>query len=128
MIALLRYSRLRRHATTAFVISLSCSDFIFSAVNMPLTASRYLNEAWILGDTLCQIFPLFFYGNVAVSLLSMVAITVNRWVIVVYNFVTYFIYIALQKIRTFFQPLYTIGLNIFNDYTSTKRNTDLCFW
>ncbi|CAG5100812.1 Similar to Tre1: Protein trapped in endoderm-1 (Drosophila melanogaster) [Cotesia congregata] len=82
IIALMKYTRLRRHATTAFVISLSISDLIFSAVNLPLTASRYLNEAWVLGETLCQIFPLFFYGNVAVSLLSMVAITVNRYVLI----------------------------------------------
>ncbi|KAK0168605.1 hypothetical protein PV327_002384 [Microctonus hyperodae] len=82
VIALLKYTRLRRHATTAFVISLSISDLIFSAVNLPLTASRYLNEAWVLGETLCQIFPLFFYGNVAVSLLSMVAITINRYVLI----------------------------------------------
>ncbi|KYQ55086.1 Gustatory receptor trehalose 1 [Trachymyrmex zeteki] len=82
VIALLKYTRLRRHATTAFVISLSISDLIFSAVNLPLTASRYLNEAWVLGDTLCKIFPLFFYGNVAVSLLSMVAITINRYILI----------------------------------------------
>ncbi|GAB1863173.1 Gustatory receptor trehalose 1 [Camponotus japonicus] len=82
VIALLKYSRLRRHATTAFVICLSISDLIFSAVNLPLTASRYLNEAWVLGETLCKIFPLFFYGNVAVSLLSMVAITINRYVLI----------------------------------------------
>ncbi|XP_058795352.1 protein trapped in endoderm-1-like [Phymastichus coffea] len=82
VIALLRFTRLRRHATTAFVISLSVSDLIFCAVNMPLTASRYLHERWILGDALCQVFPLFFYGNVAVSLLSMVAITINRYVLI----------------------------------------------
>lgn len=82
VIALLKYARLRRHATTAFVISLSISDLIFSAVNLPLTASRYINEAWLLGDTMCTIFPFFFYGNVAVSLLSMVAITINRYVLI----------------------------------------------
>ncbi|XP_015599595.1 protein trapped in endoderm-1-like [Cephus cinctus] len=82
VVALLRYARLRRHATTAFVISLCFSDLIFCAINLPLTASRYLNEAWILGETLCRIFPLFFYGNVAVSLLSMVAITINRYVLI----------------------------------------------
>ncbi|KAG5318619.1 GUTR1 protein, partial [Pseudoatta argentina] len=82
VIALLKYTRLRRHATTAFVISLSISDLIFSAVNLPLTASRYLNEAWVLGETLCKIFPLFFYGNVAVSLLSMVGITINRYILI----------------------------------------------
>lgn len=82
VLALLKYARLRKHATTAFVISLSVSDLIFSSVNLPLTASRYLYEAWVLGDALCQVFPLFFYGNVAVSLLSMVAITLNRYVLI----------------------------------------------
>lgn len=86
VIALLKYARLRKHATTAFVISLSISDLIFAAVNLPLTACRYLFEAWLLGDALCQIFPLFFYGNVAVSLLSMVAITLNRWVTILFSF------------------------------------------
>ncbi|XP_078052264.1 trapped in endoderm 1 [Augochlora pura] len=82
VIALLKYTRLRRHATTAFVISLSISDLIFSAFNLPLTASRFLREAWVLGKTLCKIFPLLFYGNVAVSLLSMVAITINRYILI----------------------------------------------
>lgn len=42
---------------------------------------KYLFQAWTLGDTLCKIFPVIFYGNVAVSLLSMVGITLNRWVV-----------------------------------------------
>lgn len=78
VIALLRCSKLRHHATTAFVISLAMSDLLFCSINLPLTASRYINQAWVLGSELCKLFPFFFYGNVAVSLLSMVAITVNR--------------------------------------------------
>lgn len=35
-------------------------------------------QAWTLGETLCKIFPVIFYSNVAVSLLSMVGITLNR--------------------------------------------------
>ena len=35
-----------------------------------------------LGTTLCRIFPFFFYGNVAASLMNMVAITVNRYVLI----------------------------------------------
>lgn len=79
VIALLRCSKLRHHATTAFVISLAMSDLLFCSINLPLTASRYINQAWVLGSELCKLFPFFFYGNVAVSLLSMVAITVNRY-------------------------------------------------
>jgi len=43
-----------------------------------MTASRYMYQKWVFGETLCSLFPFFFYGNVAVSLLSMVAITINR--------------------------------------------------
>ena len=43
-----------------------------------MTVSRYIHEAWTLGATLCRVFPFFFYGNVACSLMNMVAITVNR--------------------------------------------------
>jgi len=85
VVALLRCQKLRSHATTAFVISLAASDLLFSAINLPLTASRYIHEAWTLGPTLCRIFPFFFYGNVAASLMNMVAITVNRYVLITYH-------------------------------------------
>lgn len=77
-LALIQCPKLRKHATTAFVLSLSVSDLLFCMVNLPLTASRYIYEKWIFGAVLCQMFPVFFYGNVAVSVLSMVAITINR--------------------------------------------------
>jgi protein trapped in endoderm-1 len=77
----LRCSKLRSHATTAFVVSLCFSDLLFCAINLPMTASRYMLQKWVFGDTLCAFFPFFFYGNVAVSLLSMVAITINRYVL-----------------------------------------------
>ncbi|XP_069694403.1 protein trapped in endoderm-1 isoform X2 [Periplaneta americana] len=81
-VALLRCSKLRHHATTAFVISLCMSDLLFCSINLPLTASRYINQAWVLSCTLCKLFAFFFYGNVAVSLLSMVAITINRYILI----------------------------------------------
>ncbi|XP_077290199.1 trapped in endoderm 1 [Arctopsyche grandis] len=83
-LALLRCPKLRGHATTTFVLSLCVSDLLFCSINLPLTASRYLYQRWILGDVLCQLFPVIFYGNVAVSLLSMVAITLNRYVLIAY--------------------------------------------
>lgn len=85
VVALLRCQKLRVHATTAFVISLAVSDLLFSAINLPLTASRYVHEKWTLGPELCRVFPFFFYGNVAASLMNMVAITVNRYVLISYH-------------------------------------------
>ena len=80
IIALTRCRRLR-NATTAFVVSLAVADFLFCAVCLPLTATRYIYEEWILGNELCNLFPFFFYGNVAASLMSMTAITFNRYVL-----------------------------------------------
>ncbi|KAJ3640020.1 hypothetical protein Zmor_003342 [Zophobas morio] len=85
VLALIRCPKLRTHATTAFVLSLCLSDLLFCSVNLPLTASRYIHEAWTLGDALCVLFPVLFYGNVAVSLLNMVAITLNRYVLISYH-------------------------------------------
>ena len=80
LLALVRCPKLRNHATTAFIISLCISDLLFCSISMPLQAIRYAMKEWTLGDTLCQIFPVVLYGNVAVSLLSMVCITLNRCV------------------------------------------------
>ncbi|CAG9816576.1 unnamed protein product [Phaedon cochleariae] len=82
VLALIRCPKLRVHATTAFVLSLCLSDLIFCSINLPLTAARYIYEAWILGEALCKLFPVLFYGNVAVSVLNMVAITLNRYVLI----------------------------------------------
>jgi len=78
ILALLRDAKLRSKATTAFVVSLAVSDLLFCMVNLPLTAVRFHHRAWILGPLLCRVFPFLFYGNMAASLMNMVAITVNR--------------------------------------------------
>jgi len=78
IVALLRNRRLKAHATTWFILSLCVSDLLFCLFNLPILASRYFHEAWVLGDALCRLFPFFFYGNVATSLMSLVAITINR--------------------------------------------------
>ncbi|XP_014678901.1 PREDICTED: protein trapped in endoderm-1-like [Priapulus caudatus] len=82
IVALLASEKLRSHATTMFVISLAVTDFIYCVFNMPLTASRYIHMAWVHSDELCMIFPFLFYGNVAVSILNLLTITINRYVLI----------------------------------------------
>ncbi|XP_037808574.1 protein trapped in endoderm-1 isoform X1 [Lucilia sericata] len=82
MFALMRSPKIRCHATTAFVLSLCISDLLFCSFSLPLTAVRFFKERWTFGETLCKIFPVIFYGNVAVSLLSMVCITINRYILI----------------------------------------------
>lgn len=84
VVALLKDKKLRQKPTTSFVISLALSDLLFCTINLPLTAVRYFQQRWTLGPVVCRIFPFFFYGNVAASLMSMVAITINRYVLIAY--------------------------------------------
>ncbi|XP_064488362.1 protein trapped in endoderm-1-like [Ornithodoros turicata] len=86
LITLLSLSQERRlrSATTVFVLSLAAADFLFCSINLPLTACRYFRRTWPFGDSLCVLFGLFFYGNMAASILSMMAITVTRFMVVYY--------------------------------------------
>ncbi|XP_055713608.1 protein trapped in endoderm-1 [Phlebotomus papatasi] len=85
IIALLKCPKLRSHATTAFVLSLCISDLLLCSMSLPLQAIRYTWQKWTLGEALCHVFPVILYGNVAVSLLSMVGITMNRYILIAYN-------------------------------------------
>ncbi|KAG8183409.1 hypothetical protein JTE90_008306 [Oedothorax gibbosus] len=51
---------------------------------MPLSALTFLERDWNYGETLCKIFPLVRYSNGAVSLFSVMAITINRYVLIVH--------------------------------------------
>lgn len=73
-----------RNATALFVINLSCSDLLFCCFNLPLAASTFWNRAWTHGDVLCELFPLVRYGLLAVSLFTILAITINRYVMIVH--------------------------------------------
>ncbi|XP_067137684.1 G-protein coupled receptor moody-like [Centruroides vittatus] len=81
IIALLRCPRVRS-ATATFIISLCLADFLFCSINLPFSASRFIHQKWIHGDTLCVLFPFLRYANVGLSLLSITAITVNRYILI----------------------------------------------
>ena len=74
VVSLVRDRKLRAQATSVFVISLAVSDLLFCSINLPLTAVRFFQRAWTLGPLLCRLYPFFFYGNYAVSLISMVSL------------------------------------------------------
>jgi len=45
---------------------------------------RFHNRDWIFSYGMCRVFPLFFFGNIFVSVLSMTLIAVNRFVGIYY--------------------------------------------
>lgn len=85
IVALLKCERLRKHATTSFLLSLTFSDLLFCAIMMPMQAVRYYYRAWTFGEFLCQVFPFVFYSNVCVSMLSMILMTINRYILITFQ-------------------------------------------
>ncbi|KAH8289769.1 hypothetical protein KR054_010631, partial [Drosophila jambulina] len=81
IIALSR-GRQTRNSTAIFIINLSCSDLLFGCFNLPLAASTFRERAWTHSDLLCRLFPMLRYGLLAVSLLSVSLITINRYIII----------------------------------------------
>ena len=77
---LLRKRDLRIHSTTPFILSLAFSDLLFCLVNLPLTAVRFFQRAWIFPLWTCKLFPFFFYANISISALSMAFVALNRYV------------------------------------------------
>ncbi|XP_076041026.1 G-protein coupled receptor moody-like isoform X2 [Oratosquilla oratoria] len=82
IVALVRCPRVR-NVTAAFIISLCVADFLFCMLVLPWEVSRFLEKEWVWGEGLvCTLFPLFRYWNVAVSLLSIAMITINRYIMI----------------------------------------------
>ncbi|CAH1390311.1 unnamed protein product [Nezara viridula] len=50
--------------------------------NLPLAASTFWRRSWRHGLLLCRLFPLLRYGLLAVSLFTVLAITINRYVMI----------------------------------------------
>lgn len=100
ILALLRCPRVR-NVTAAFIISLCVADFLFCLLVLPWEVSRFLAGEWIWGEGwICTLFPLLRYWNVAVSLLSIAMITINRYIMIahfsVYKLVYRKVWIALM--------------------------------
>ncbi|XP_071441622.1 G-protein coupled receptor moody [Hetaerina americana] len=81
IVALFRCKKVR-NATAVFIINLSVSDLMFCCFNLPLATSTFWQRAWRHGAVLCVLFPLLRYGLVAVSLFTVLAITINRYVMI----------------------------------------------
>lgn len=49
------------------------------------SAVRYYHRAWTFGDFLCQVFPFVFYSNVCISMMSMILMTINRYILITFQ-------------------------------------------
>ncbi|CAG9805899.1 unnamed protein product [Chironomus riparius] len=81
IIALARCKKVR-NATAVFIINLSCSDLLFCCFNLPLAATTFYYREWVHGEIMCRLFPVLRYGLVAVSLFTILTITINRYIMI----------------------------------------------
>ena len=63
------------------------SDLLFCCFNLPLAASKFLTRHWIWGPELCQLYPLLRYGLLGVSVFNILAITINRYVMIAHPYI-----------------------------------------
>ncbi|OXU26858.1 hypothetical protein TSAR_016616 [Trichomalopsis sarcophagae] len=84
IIALLKYPKVRNVAA-AFIISLCVADFIFCLLVLPFDSIRFIDASWADVRFLCALVPFLRYGNVGVSLLSVGAITINRYIMIAHH-------------------------------------------
>ena len=83
IVAFLRSDELRIQTATKLVISLAVSDLLYCLIYMPVTIAIY-NDSKII-DSVCPfyLFLSLWFGNV--SLITLMAISINRYVMICYN-------------------------------------------
>ncbi|XP_069943879.1 uncharacterized protein [Cherax quadricarinatus] len=81
IIALVKCKKVH-NATAVFIINLTLSDLMFGVFNLPLAASLFGHRAWVHTGFLCLLFPILRYGLVAVSVFTVLAITINRYIMI----------------------------------------------
>ncbi|XP_039757356.1 G-protein coupled receptor moody-like [Pararge aegeria] len=83
IVALARYKRVR-NATAIFIMNLSCADLLFCCITPALSGSTFWNRAWTHGRVLCRLYPPTRYILIAVSIFTILAITINRYIIIAF--------------------------------------------
>lgn len=74
----IRHRRLRS-VTYTFLVNIALSDLLMTCLNIPFSVSRVLMDHWPFGDFLCSLVPFVQTVSVYVSSMTMAAIAVDRY-------------------------------------------------
>ncbi|KAK4026776.1 probable G-protein coupled receptor 83 [Daphnia magna] len=74
-----RHRRLQRSITYTFLVNVALSDLLMTCLNIPFSVSRVLLDHWPFGQFLCSLVPFIQVMSVYVSSLTMAAIAVDRY-------------------------------------------------
>ncbi|XP_010895448.2 prolactin-releasing peptide receptor-like [Esox lucius] len=85
LLACILMDRKLHNATNFFIGNLATGDLLMCLCCVPLTASyAFEPQGWLFGQPLCSLVPLLQTATVFVSVLSLTAIAVDRYVVVVH--------------------------------------------
>ncbi|EEC11613.1 G protein-coupled receptor, putative [Ixodes scapularis] len=82
ILALVKSSKLN-NATTALIVNLCFTDLMFSATSTPFAVTVFWNAGWAYSHGLCVAYGVSRFFNVGASIFTVIAITINRYVIIV---------------------------------------------
>ncbi|KAF7990073.1 hypothetical protein HCN44_009016 [Aphidius gifuensis] len=83
VIAFTKYKKLRRQPTTIFIMNLTIADLMISSISLPLMTVDLSLFNMTNNNTFCKAGIVLFYGNMSVSLFTLVAIAINRYILIV---------------------------------------------
>ncbi|KAL9965698.1 hypothetical protein ACROYT_G029536 [Oculina patagonica] len=83
LFVIIRYEPLR-DVTGMFLANLAIADLLQSILGMPLIATSAFRHQWIFGETLCTISGLTNSLFCITSVLTLTAVSVDRWLAIVY--------------------------------------------
>jgi len=80
---------IRRHrrlhsVTNVFIANLAVSDIFITLVNIPFNVARHVTAGWALGQATCALANLALTAFVYVSTLTMTAMAVDRYVVILH--------------------------------------------
>ncbi|XP_026730265.1 G-protein coupled receptor moody-like isoform X2 [Trichoplusia ni] len=97
------------NATAVFIINLHITDVLFGILILPLSAMTFAQRHWIYGIVMCRVYALLKYGLNAVSIFTILAITINRYVLVCHPL----LYPKIYKTRNLSIMLLAIWISAF---------------
>ncbi|CAF1337666.1 unnamed protein product [Adineta ricciae] len=74
------------NVTNCFIVNLAVTDIVFLAFCMPLLVAQYTLEHWSFNETTCKLMNFISFVSVLVTVLTLVAMTIDRYIYVVRPF------------------------------------------
>ncbi|CAF1215106.1 unnamed protein product [Didymodactylos carnosus] len=81
----IRFQKLN-NVTNCFIVNLAVTDIVFLAFCMPLLVIQYTLDQWFFSDILCKLLNFISFVSVLVTVLTLVAMTIDRYIYVVRPF------------------------------------------